>query len=519
MIAALQPFKRTIVPRWRNSTVAATTGELAPLQVRPASTLPADEELLRLIEEWQAHRSVAFASDLLAAGLVLDSVDREEVVDAGNYVISLGTQVPSAVTRLAKSVRGSLDDYYELSDTTGQYEIVEHSRQAIRDQKHSLRVQPRNSMAWVDIARHYATLGENRKALSSMERASILDPDNRFVLRSAARLYIHLEDFERGYDVLRRSPAVRVDPWLRAAEIAIAGLMDKMPSRLGHTRRVLRASKLAPLHVSELATAVATFELNAGSTRSARYLFNLGLEDPTENAVAQANWASGHVSGISLLPNHFRLPRTYEARAIHHFEKLELAECLSECLNWLMDEPFSLRPVEIGTFAAIVGFEDYQNAIRLAKWGLQSHSDSFTLRNNLTIALAELGSLDEAKAEFGRINSESLGRNAEMYWLATRGLLAFRELAYEEGRRLYQQAVDSAAHESDKLTKVMALLHWALEEIRASEYERADDIHRELSELATGIDDPSLKLALTRYDRLRNEILADVALHKGSSLV
>ncbi len=264
------------------------------------------------------------------------------------------------------------------------------------------------------------------------------------------------------------------------------------------------AGNIDPVHISELASAVATFELDTGSVKSARRLFNLGLERATENSVAQADWAKDKISGISLNEEHFRLPRTFEAKAIGHFERLEPQECLIECNRWLDDEPFSSRPVELSTFISVVGFEDYENAISIARRGLMSNPSNFALRNNLTVALAESGRIDEARDPGCTIRPSSLSAWEETCWLATNGLLAFRERHHDQGRMSYEQAVASARVHSGKGPEAMVLIHWAREEFRAGEYTKADEIARQATQASTGISAPGVKMALARLNRVRN---------------
>ena len=507
MIPALQQSKRRIVPRWRESTIAAITGELAPLQYRAFERGRTNEELASLIEDWNENRSIPFASDLLAGALILESYSEESITDAVDYILSLGENAPSLVRSLAEYIQsgdvanGIIDSGSDLSEE----KLASDSREMIRRKKSMLRRQPRNSLASVDMSRYYAMLGQDGKAVASMQRGLALAPNNRFVLRSAVRLYVHTLDLDIGYDLLRKSPATRVDPWLRAAEIAIADLMEQVPSRLGHTRRLLRDGSIAPHHVSELASAVATFDLYAGSVRSARRLFNLSLREPTENAVAQSNWARRYMSGISNSPDHLFLPRTYEARTLDSLQRLDLKECFNACLSWLEDEPFSLGPVAIGMFIAMVAFEDHQIAIKLAKWGLMSHPDHFLLRNNLTIAYAESDRMEEARDEYDGIDPDNLSSYERVYWLATRGLLAFRGRCYEKGRHLYKRALQEAIDQSDVVSEALALAFWACEELRLGEMEEVERIGHRLDELVNRISDPEVRIALAKLDRLKSE--------------
>ena len=504
---SIKQMDRRIIPRWRDSSVAATTGELNPFHKAKSVRPPASDELADRISDWMKDQSLAFATDLVSAGMVVGAESNIEVRRAVDYIRSLGTNAPLSANSLATFLaEGSEERIQATLEPNVEEGIRTFSRGQIQGLKARVRNYPRNAIAWVDIARHYAMLGANRKAVQSMRIGLALSPDNRFVLRSAARLHVHLDEPDRAYDILRRSPATRRDPWLRAAEIAVAGLTDKVPARLRNTRRGLRGGNLDPTHISELASAVATLEMTSGSIKPARRLFNLGLQNPTENAVAQADWAADQISGISLREDHFRLPRTFEARAAEHFSKLEFDECVGECRRWSDDEPFASRPLEIGTFAAILGSEDYQAAIAFARRGLISNPKSFPLRNNLVVALAEAGCIDEAKREYEAVMQSNVDSREQIYWLATGGLLAFKGDDEEVGRKRYENAVAHARKQRDRLAEALALGHWAYEEFRAGKVLQADkraEQAAQVLEVSMGLSSIK-KIVLSKYERLKS---------------
>ena len=495
---------RRIIPRWRDSSVAATTGELDPLQ-GPSKLQPSmSEELTNRISDWRKHQSLAFATDLVSAGVVLDAESNADVRRAVDYIRSLGENAPMSAAGLATFVAvGPENNSQATIELEDDESLRTSSRGQIQHLKTRVRSYPRNALAWVDIARHYAMLGASLKAVQSMDISLAVSPDNRFVLRSAARLHVHLGEMEKAYEVLRRSPATRKDPWLRAAEIAVAGLANKVPGRLRSTRRGLSAGNFDPAHISELAIAIATVELTAGSVKSARRLFNLGLQKPTENAVAQADWAADHISGIALNEDHFLLPRTFEARAVEHFSEFEFEECMADCARWSDDEPFSTRPLEIATFASIVGLEDYQAAITFARRGLISNPDNFLLRNNLIVALAEAGCVGNAKEEYDVIKPSKMDGSERTYWLGTRGLLAFKEDDEQRGRKLYEEAVACARKQPAKHSEALALIHWAYEEFRVGKVLKADRLAEQAAQLSSGLSLDIVKMALDKYERLK----------------
>ena len=497
---ALNPISRKIIPRWRRSAIAATTGELEPLNGLRERRYSGTDELDARIDDWRRGRTEAFASDLASAGLVLDATNDSDVMDAAKHILTLGSAVPAPLRGVALAIEaaneGTQSTFAHPDDGEG---LEMESRRHIHEMKMRLSSHPRNAVLWVDMARQYAMLGANRHAVRSMRNGLAMAQNNRFVLRSAARLFVHLGDHEQAYDILRKSPATRRDPWLRAAEIAVAGLNNKTPVQLGRTKKELNSTNLDLGHISELASAVATFELNVGSTKSARRLFNLGLEKPTENAVAQAKWAANHVGGISLNEEHLLLPRAFEAKAAGHFDKQELNECLFECSQWLEDEPFSSRPMELSSFISIVALEDYVSAISQATRGLMSNPDNFLLRNNLSVAQAESGKLEDAEVTFRAIKFSGLSVSEQTCWLATNGMLTFREGSYDEGRGSYRRAVDLAKLHANKELEAMALIHWAYEESKAGWIQTSYGIARQAESAVCGLSSTAVQLALSRF--------------------
>ena len=77
-----------MIPRWRNSITAATTGELMPIERIERPQFAVADELHARAQDWRTHRSISFAADLISAGLVLDARDNEDVKDAVADILS-----------------------------------------------------------------------------------------------------------------------------------------------------------------------------------------------------------------------------------------------------------------------------------------------------------------------------------------------------------------------------------------------------------------------------------------------
>jgi tetratricopeptide (TPR) repeat protein len=320
---------------------------------------------------------------------------------------------------------------------------------------------------WVDLARHYAILGLGKRAARSMDAALRLVPNNRFVLRSAARLYVHINDPERAHDLILRSASSKQDPWLIAAELATAAVADRTPRLVRSGRGIMASGGFPDSQISELASALATLELSSGNSRIARRLFREALLDPTDNTVAQAKWASSRLNDLGLEEKHFALPLSFEARAQEYYSVGSSIEALDECRKWFDDEPYSSRPPLFGSFVSAVILEDYLTSTEFAEVGLSANPNDPLLTNNLVFALASNGKTQNAQEIYDRMNEERFDDDVKIVWLATGGLLAFRKGDLASGRALYQKAIERASDSGKIDLRAMAAAFLAREELIA----------------------------------------------------
>ena len=174
---------------------------------------------------------------------------------------------------------------------------------------------PRDPLAYLDLARRYAALGQMERAEAALRGALALAPDSRFVLRSASRFFVHARDPARAQDLLRRSPRTRTDPWLVAAEISAATVANQTSRLIKLGRDFVTRRSLPPLHLSELAGALGTLEMGDGNNKAARKLFTQAMTAPTDNSLAQAQWALPKL-GLTDLPDAHSIPRAFEAEAL-----------------------------------------------------------------------------------------------------------------------------------------------------------------------------------------------------------
>jgi tetratricopeptide (TPR) repeat protein len=506
MTASRGPDERVVFPRWRRWRTSEQERELGSLRLSPSTldqTTTGEEltrELLDRLSDFEQWGGKHFAADVVGTAIVLGLESHDSVRQAATELLDAAS--PSA-RALAKRVLSGVH-------SSGGQELpyVEIDREGLRPwlakQKEIVRAQPRNVLAWADLALAQTVLGQAHAAERAIRIALAQANGNRFVLRSAARFYIHREDFERAHDVLTGDmDRLRADPWLLASEIAIADSAGRPQRYASHGRRLLDEG-FAPHDVSELASALATIELKHGKVKQARRLLSKALVDPTDNALAQAEWSVPR--GISIVDaNQFNLPRNYEAKARYHYRNEQFEEALKFGERWQADQPFALDPAWFTSFVASALVDDQQSAIRACRIGLIASPRDPLLLNNLAFSLASSGRSKEARELLQGTMGEVSGVDRAVL-MATRGLIAFRSDDAEGGRRMYGQAVDALVKEKELTAAVIAAVYWIYEELRADgrglslAVKRAESISQGVAR------SPDLELARRRVERLIRQI-------------
>jgi tetratricopeptide (TPR) repeat protein len=487
---------RKIIPRWRPFRSTAALGELDVTADEPRANREDADFLADKLQDWQNHKTLWHATDLVGASLVLGR--GAEAKEAAEFILSEA----SGATLPAKEVAASIIGPRRELQPPPQFGTSDGKRR-VYSFVHDLRLrapeEPRNSIIWVDLALAYTILGRTEQADRAFKVALALDSTNRFVLRSAARFYIHQGDFERAHSILVRAESTVTDPWLLAAEIAVASAGNRKPLFVKPARQMLASGNNPDQELSELASSLATLEFENGNSGAARKLFRTALIAPTENSVAQAEWASVRLSGLQLDPNQFNIPRLFEAKAWDSFVKGDWRAALQDTTNWLEDQQFSSRPAMLAAFILTEAFEDFQQASELLKASLVANPFDVVLLNDLAYSYASLNRLDEAQSELNRIEQTTLEQSSRTLVLATQGLIYFRRGFPDEGRSLYLQAIEVARKNQNNNYNAIAAINLAREELLAESPSATEALRRAEKESA---DFPS-KDVLMLLDRLK----------------
>ena len=453
---------RSVIPRWRPFRLASELGETADSRIQ-TPPLGEIEGLAARLSDWRSEKTSVHAADVFGLALA-----------AGN---------PLAVREIAESLAGSTDSMTSLARDLARQALdgvvspggVDGTDSAITDFQGGIRClrqmltqDPRDALSWMDLALSYTVAGLTEKASSAARVALGLARHDRFVLRSVARLLVHQDRPDAAYALLSREPRSETDPWLMAATIATARAAGRPPP--GRRRAIAMADDEAysEHHRSELRSALGTLEQDAGKVRNARRLYSESLLAPTENAVAQAAWATRRDPQIALFDAGLDAPRSFEARAWTAFQKTQWNEAFLQAARWHQDQPFSARPAGLASYIASSLLEDHAGAEAITRQALRSSPADFTLRNNLVFALALQGKVGQADKEFRKIVFSGLSPREAVIAKATSGLLSFRQGNSAIGRQAYREAIETAQKMSNDLRlQAMALARLAFEEIRA----------------------------------------------------
>jgi tetratricopeptide (TPR) repeat protein len=409
-----------------------------------------------------------------------------DAIDAARFIRSQALPTAPLIASAANRVLRSADIAYEEDlDAPSADPEVRLAHEAIRHLRARLVRDPRNAIAAVDLARQYSLVGLKDKAVAAIRRALLLAPDNRFVVRSAARLYVHFGDPERAHSLFVRRPATLADPWLLSTEISVAAVAGRTSRHVKLGREMILDDAFGLSDLSELAGAVGTVELGAGETKKAKKFFRKSLLQPTDNSVAQATWATGEMTGFEVDPESLRTPRAFEARTREAHRAQDWHAAVSNSEQWLKDEPFSSRPATLGSYWAAVALQDFKRSERIARYGLQAEPTDPLLINNLAVALAKSGRVDEAEKSICLVHWGSAPRGVQIAATATKGLILFRLGSPDLGRTLYREAIDQCDSAEFDRTRASALLHLAVEEANARTAFALDTAREALDAFAT----------------------------------
>jgi len=432
--------------------------------------------------EWMENPRIATAVDLVAEAIIVQDFQSSEAIEAAKYILSKHRLSSSIIRQLANHF---LELPVSIWKEPSKIPEIASDREHIARLKRSVRNYPVNPIAWSDLSLSYAAIGQNDKAKMTMNVATNLAKNNRFILRSASRCFMHLGEPDRAVAILNKSGLCAIDPWIASAEIAISegtGLKSKC---IGKAKDLIEDNNLTPLSRSELVVSLGTLEIRSGSVKRGKKIMRHALINPTENALAQIEWAASRlkidINETIELRN--TVPASYEAIAVYSYYRKEFAESLRASNNWGRFQFLSSRPIILSTFISSCMLNDDLGAIDIFNNASPSQKDSPLAMNNYAFALARIGRTEEA-ADILYKGLHEASREERLVITATIGLICFREGDAEKGRKLYNDTVTGFEFLQDYRSAAIAKYYWAVEEKRI----KSQNAEAKIKEAKRGIE-------------------------------
>jgi len=456
MAADNENSERQVIPQWRTFKDALAKDELASPSTRQPKGIDPSPFIQEKESDWKANKALPFALDLVSAAVVFD-IKTPVAIEAAEFLLASGDRVHSIGVKLAKSVLGIHEAVAIEKPPQSRIQIVT----ALKQQKAKRINQPRNAFVWTDLARLYTILGQLSQAQTAIKIALALEPNERFVIRSAVRFLHHIKAHDEALHLLRRNPKTIEDPWLLAAETAASAAAQTDPKFAKTGLLFLERHDINPFHISELASAMATQEMRAGKHRHSNKLFAQSLYRPTQNALAQAVWATKLAGLADINPELLLRAKASEAITLDYYNRGAWKELIEAADKWAKEEGFSARPFGIASSIASSLLEKAQLGEEIADNGLKINPGNSVLLNNKAFAQALQNKVDSATKTLLEVDLESVNPQSKVCLLATTGLVCFRSGKGAEGRLLYEKAISST---NDPVLKTLASLYLASED-------------------------------------------------------
>lgn len=475
--------ERRLIPNWRDFKRTVQLGEL-----ESSNTLNKFREMsiADTISDWKTDNNIGTAADLINASYITGIFD-DEITPAIKYVIQNSGKSSKSLIGVAEIISSeSLID--KISSGTlleKDYEHIEEFNTLINNKllyklinktKNKTKNEIFDPITWIELGRLYAMVGNFVKAENAIMTALHLAPNNRFVLRSATRFFIHVEDYDKALFYLKNAASLKKDPWLISAHIATSSLLKRYSPVIKEGIALTTSNNFSNFALTELSSSLGTLEFGAGSFKSAKKFFEKSMLAPNDNSLAQLEWISKYDTRLKInLDDHNDVVNPFEAYAIDQYLKGNWKDAFNNCLKWFLDMPFSKRPILLGSYIAGSMLNDIEAALTLCKVGLQANPHHYLILNNIIYYNAvtnQLTSVEPYIAQLKHLYVTELLEAEKIVVNATLGLVSFRKQEFEEGKRLYEAAIQGASKLKNEVLKNSATINFTRELIISNQPEK-----------------------------------------------
>ena len=496
--------ERHVIPNWRGFSLTASQRELSAFTLENKRKIDISE----YIYDWKHNRNISYAGDLIGAAIANNLPINEDIQDAAVFVLHNVGICSELLQSAAKYVLGLNTELQSSSRYTNCRMVLDSIIQRpelyknIAYLKNTIKIYPYNPIPYVEISRFYAILGQNNQAEKYMRIALYLANNNRYVIRSAVRLFTHINKQDEALFILRHSEALKYDPWLLSADISLTTLLGKHQRYIKVGQIMVADQNYSRNSISELSSAIATLEFANGALKNSRKLFDISLYDPTDNSLAQAEWARSKSLDINADKNNIeKVSNNYEANTIASVNQDKYNDALFYSTLWIKDIQYATSPIMYASHIAISLVQDLDISEQILHIGLASNPSDPTLLNNLAYVYALSDKVEKAEQCIIRANSnKSIPESTKLCLSATQGLLEFRKGNPDLGRILYSDVINQTKNANYPELNWSAIINYAREEIQInSEYaSSAIDAVKQITERAVDKDITMMKQRLLK---------------------
>lgn len=500
---------RNVVPNWRNYKKTAEMGELNGNNATPIRIplFPIDD----YIDAWKENQTIPFAGDLISAAIMGEQKNNHFVYEAANFIIERKDDVPDSLYRTALSIIPPTELVVNERTTTisDRLDAILNqdniNKERIRFLRKLIHRYPYNPIWYNEMALTYTKLGLTKKAVECMNIAIHLAPVSRYISRSAARLFLHVGDFDRAHDVLIKNPLISKDPWLVASEIGVNTLRGRYSRFVKSGISMVNSGSYSPFSLTELSSAIGSLEYH-NSKKKCKFFLDKALISPNDNSLSQAEWLLSLDKSMNFVfSDYSSLKNKFEADARRSFLNNDFLQALFTSIEWIEEMPFAKTPIDFAANMAFTFQKRYDDAVKILKIGLKSNPNELSFWNNLAYSYAISGNTNEADKILNDslLKSSYVNDNVRICVIATKGLNEFRKKNVDNGRYFYMKAMSLAKDKNDLNLLHKAILNYMREELLATG-QCEDELLNKLDYLYTGNEKESAIMQQDIRDLLKH---------------
>lgn len=454
MSSIIETEKRFLFPTWKSFEETLKSGELIGLHTAKEADYIFNSkktDLYFLIEQWKKKKNIYSAAEILGHASMMNISSDLQIIEVAKYILAEQVESGELLTKLAKEIiNGNEEDQeFDLNVAKLKSNVITD----IRKFKQLLKNEPHFAVGHIELGRLYTFLGQENIAESHINKALLMKSD-RYILRSAARFYIHLGEFDSAFEILAKSENASKDPWILSGIMGLGEKIGKTKNYIAKSKKLIDNYRDSHFQFAELKSALGTTMFFEGDNKYSSQLFNESLESPTDNSLAQVFWYS------KLTENKFnKYYSAAEANTLIQYRNNNFSDSFSSCKKWITEEPLSTRALNIASYTASVFLEKYDESIKIAKYGLELNPDNVGLKNNLAYDLILSGKLDEAEKILNNLTKVENDK-LENVIKATKGLLDIQKGDIESGKEKYFDSIRFFEETNEEYSESLAFLNY-----------------------------------------------------------